>query len=73
MVSLEQKQENKQGDKREGWLRQEYRTQAFIRTFTQDETAEDSKITAKYEDGILRLTISKKEHAQKLSRSIQVQ
>lgn len=72
-VSIEHKEENKQEDKDKGWLRQEYRKKAFSRSFTLDDTVDAQKATAKYEDGVLHLSLPKKESAQKISRTINVQ
>jgi HSP20 family protein len=43
--------------------KQEFSYQSFSRSFTLPELVEDDKITAKYENGILSLTIPKKEEA----------
>lgn len=72
-VSAERSQESKSGGKNDGWIRQEYRNENFTRSFKLDDTVEASKIVARYEDGILHLTFPKKEHAQKISRSINIQ
>ena len=72
-VSFENKMENKEENKEEGWFRQEYRKQSFSRSFTLDETVDASKINARYENGILHLQIPKKEHAQKITRQINIQ
>ena len=71
-VSFEHKQENKEEDNNEGWLRHEYRTQSFSRSFTLDETVDADRISASYKDGILMLTVPKKEGAQRITKTIQV-
>ena len=65
--------ENKTEEKNEGWLRQEYKKQTFARTFNLDDTVDVAKIAARYENGVLYLSFPKKEHAQKISRSISIQ
>jgi HSP20 family protein len=65
--------ENKEENKEEGWFRQEYRKQSFSRSFTLDESVDAGKINARYENGILFLQIPKKEHAQKITRQINIQ
>jgi len=72
-ISFEHKEENKQENKNEGWLRQEYKKQSFSRTFTLDATVDAAKIEGRYEDGVLYLHLPKKESAQKVSRTINVQ
>ena len=71
-VSFEHKEENEQGNKQESWLRREYRHQSFTRSFNLNDSIDANKIAAKYEDGILRLTLPKKEQAQRISKNIEV-
>lgn len=68
-VSFEHKEENKN----EGWLRREYRKQSFARTFNLDDTVDANNISARYDNGVLYVTLPKKENAQKISRNIQIQ
>lgn len=56
-----------------GWLRREFRHQAFSRSFSLEDTVEGDNITARYDNGILYLSIPKKPSAQKVSRDIQIQ
>lgn len=71
-VSFEHKEENKDENKRNGYVRQEYRMQSFSRSFTLDDTIDADKISAQYKDGVLQLSLPKKEGAQRLSKHIQV-
>ena len=71
-LSYEQKQEENKEDKKEGWLRREYRMQSFTRSFNIDDTVDVNKITASYNNGVLYLTLPKKENAQKISKSIEI-
>jgi HSP20 family protein len=71
-LSFEHKEEDKEEDKNNGYLRQEYRQQSFSRSFTLDESIDADKISAKYNDGVLRLSLPKKEGAQKITKSIDV-
>lgn len=71
-VSFEQKEEQEQGNKEEGWLRKEFRMQSFNRSFNLDDSVDINKINAAYNNGILQLTLPKKEHAQRVSKSIEV-
>lgn len=71
-VSFEQKEENTEENKNEGWLRREYQMQSFSRSFNLDDTVDVNKISASYNNGILCLTLPKKENAQKLSKTIEV-
>ena len=71
-ISYEQKEEQNQENKSEGWLRKEYKMQSFSRNFNLDDSVDVSKITASYDNGILHLTIPKKENAQRVSKTIEV-
>lgn len=71
-VAFEQKEEQQQEDKSEGWLRKEYKMQSFSRSFALDDSVDANKINAVYNNGILHLSLPKKENAQKLSKSIEV-
>jgi HSP20 family protein len=70
-VSFEHEEKNEQADNG-GWLRKEYKARSFSRSFTLDETLDAGKITAQYSDGILHLTLPKKEGAQSVSRTIEI-
>jgi HSP20 family protein len=72
-VSLEHKEEKNQQNTDEGWLRKEYRKQSFSRSFSIDDTIDTSKISAKYNDGILHLSLPKKEGTQPLTRNISIE
>ena len=72
-VSFENKAENKEEDKQKGWFRQEYRMQGFSRSFSLGDTVDPAKISARYENGVLYLQLPKKEHAQRISRSVEIQ
>jgi HSP20 family protein len=73
-ISFEHKEEKEnKGEEGNRWLRKEYRKQSFTRTFNIDETVDADKATARYDNGILYLSLPKKEHAQKVSRTINVQ
>ena len=71
-VSFEPQAEKKE-QKEDGYLKMEYRKQAFSRSFTLDDSIDSEKISARYEDGILRLDLPKKENARRLSRTISIQ
>lgn len=62
-ISSEKKQENeqKEGDR---YTKREFSYQSFQRSFTLPKNVvDDDKIRARYEDGVLRLSIPKKEEA----------
>ena len=61
-ISSEKKVENetKEGEQ---FARREFSYQSFSRSFTMPNTADSEKINAKYDNGILRVSIPKKEEA----------
>ncbi len=71
-VSFERKEEQSQENKDEGWLRREYGLQSFTRSFNLGDTVDLNKISAIYNNGILHLTLPKKENAQQVSKTIEV-
>ena len=64
-ISSEKKDEatEKEGEK---FTRKEFKYAAFKRTFTLPDTVDSTKIAANYENGILNLSIPKKEEAKPL-------
>jgi HSP20 family protein len=70
-VSFEKKEENKvEGQKT---LRREFSYQSFTRSFNLDENINADNIQAKYENGILSLTLPKKEQAKPAKKEISIQ
>ena len=61
-ISSEKKIENETKEGQQ-FTRREFSYQSFSRSFTLPETAEGEKIVAKYENGILSVSIPKKEEA----------
>ena len=72
-ISAAHAEENSKENKNEGWFRREFINGHFARTFHLDDSVDTGKIAARYENGILYLSIPKKEHAQKVSRAIEIQ
>ncbi len=62
-ISAEKKVDNKEETEKNAYTRREFRYQSFTRRFTLPETANDQAIEAKYEAGILRVVLPKKEEA----------
>ena len=71
-VGFEHQEEHNQQNKEEGWLRKEYQKRSFTRTFSLDDAIDAGKINGKYSDGILYLSLPKKEGAQTVSRAIEI-
>jgi HSP20 family protein len=67
-ISVEKHNENKEEDKR--YSKKEYTYSSFVRSFTLPEVADQNRIEAAYEDGILKVDIAKKEEAKSITRQI---
>ena len=75
MLTISSEKSNEQEDKEdEKYTRKEFSYQSFYRTFNlPKEVVDENKIEAKYDNGLLRLLIPKKEEAkQKPPRQIQI-
>jgi HSP20 family protein len=62
-ISAEEKSENSDKDTNGKYTRREFNYRSFKRVFTLPETANADKIHASYEDGVLAISIPKKEEA----------
>lgn len=69
-ISAETKKEEE--EKGKIFTRQEFRYNSFSRSFTLPENASEDKIGAKYEDGILKLTLVKKVQSEPKRKEITV-
>jgi HSP20 family protein len=69
-VSTEKKEEKVEEGKKIS--KREYNYNSFVRSFTLPETVDHSKIDAEYTDGILKLTVAKREEAKFQTREIAV-
>lgn len=69
-VSFEEETSNEGSS--EGLLRQEYRVHSFSRSFSLDDSVDVNKIQGEYSNGILKITLPKKEDARKISKNIEI-
>ena len=69
-VSAEKKAENVEEGKK--YSKREYSYNSFVRSFTLPEVADQAKIDAEYTDGVLKLSVAKKEEAKIQTREIAV-
>ena len=71
-VSFGHRDQKAEGDQRK-WILREYRSASFSRSFTVDSTVDVEKAIARYDNGVLSLTLPKREEAKRSSRKIEVQ
>lgn len=63
LLTISSEQESQQEEKKDNYRKQEYNYSSFTRSFQVPETVIASKIGAKYTDGILEITLPKKEES----------
>jgi HSP20 family protein len=71
-ISYDRKEENKDEASAIKWLKSEFRLNSFKRTFSLNDKIDAEKISAKYADGILLVTLAKKEVSAPASHEIPV-
>lgn len=71
-ISVDKKPEELKGPEGKKYNRREFNFQSFTRTFTLPELADQASIRAEYTDGVLLLTIGKREEAKIQVREISV-
>ncbi|MDR6941039.1 Hsp20/alpha crystallin family protein [Mucilaginibacter pocheonensis] len=69
-ISVEQHSETT--DNQKNYSKREYSYNSFVRSFTLPESADDNGIEAEYADGILKISIAKKEEAKTVRRQIEI-
>lgn len=67
-ISSEKKTEQKVENEKQ--IRREFSFRSFSRSFTLDENVDADKINAKYDNGVLKLTLPKKEAKQETAKEI---
>lgn len=67
MLTISSEKEESKEEKEKTYTRKEYSYSSFSRSFTLPEEISTEKIEAKYDGGVLRITLPRKEEAKKLS------
>ena len=72
-ISTERKEEHEEQGNKERYMKREFSFHAFSRSFWLPDTCEQDRIEARYTDGVLHLTVPKKEEAKpKAPRQIKI-
>lgn len=71
-ISAESKNERTEGGDGREYSRREYSCSSFTRSFQLPDNTKDDNISAKYNDGILQITIPKTEKEQRASKQINI-
>jgi HSP20 family protein len=69
MLTISCEKEEKKEEKDKQYTRKEYNYSSFERSFTLPDEVNKEKIDARYEDGVLKLVLPKKEEAKKMAIS----
>ncbi|OOQ62268.1 Hsp20/alpha crystallin family protein [Mucilaginibacter pedocola] len=72
VLSVSAEKKSDEGQEVKKYSKREYSYNSFVRSFTLPDSADYAKIDADYTDGILKLTIAKREEAKFQSREIAV-
>lgn len=73
-ITCERKDEREENDKDLGFTRREFRMSSFRRSFQMPDTANEDDLKARYENGVLRITIGKRKGAEtKPSRIVTIE
>ena len=67
LLTISSEKEEKKEENEDKFTRKEYNYSSFTRTFSIPEDVNKEKIEARYEDGILKLALPKKEEAKKMA------
>lgn len=65
LIISAEKEEKKESSKKDDYVRKEFNYQSFYRSFNLPDYADENKIEAAYKDGILNVTIGKKNSPRK--------
>jgi HSP20 family protein len=66
-LTISAEKEEKKEEKDEKFTRREYSFNSFTRSFTLPQTVKSDDIKARYEDGVLKLSVPKKEEVKKIA------
>ena len=69
MLTISREKEARKEEKDERYTRKEYSYSSFSRSFALPEEVNQEKIEAKYQDGVLKVTLPKKDDVKKLAVS----
>ncbi|MBT2560887.1 Hsp20/alpha crystallin family protein [Pedobacter sp. ISL-68] len=72
MLTISTRQHSENNTSEKTYNRREFSYSAFTRAFTLPESADVDRIQASYTDGVLKLTLPKKEEAKAISRQIEI-
>ncbi|MBL7809873.1 MAG: Hsp20/alpha crystallin family protein [Saprospiraceae bacterium] len=72
VVSAKREEKSEENNEKNRFLRREFRFESFKRSFKLPNTVNQDSISAVYENGLLFITLPKKEEAKPVSKTIQI-
>ena len=69
MITISSEKEETKEEKEKKFTRKEYNYSSFCRSFTLPDEVNKEKVDARYEDGVLKISLPKKQEAKKMSIS----
>ena len=72
LLTVSVEQQNQEVKENKQYNRREFSYSSFVRSFALPESADDAQIEAKYNEGVLRILVVKKEEAKQLPRKIEI-
>ncbi len=72
VIKMEHKENEKHEDKKQHYLRREFSYSNYQQTLTLPDDVEKDKIEAKVEDGVLHVTLPRKEQTKKSQKTIEI-
>lgn len=72
MLTISAEKQTEQAENDRTYNKREYSYTSFVRSFTLPDSADDANIEAEYTDGVLKITVAKKEDAKMASRQIEI-
>ncbi len=73
ILTISSEKKNEAAAETEKMIRKEFSFKSFKRSFTLDEKIDSANISAKYENGILKLELPKKEELKQIAKEISIQ
>ena len=73
MLTISAENKNEQQENKENYTRREFSYSTFTRSFTLPETVKQEDVKAKYENGLLHLTLQKSEKAPEQKKMISIE
>ena len=72
VLSISVEQHHEHADNHKKYNKREFSYSSFVRSFTLPDSADESRVEAAYNDGVLHISVAKREEAKSVSRQIEI-